>query len=110
MKGEDAPPLRWTASGLGVLHKGAEAYLIGIFKNAYLCTLHARRKMLLPRDIDLARRIQGDDMYVHYLIQLDNLIKGQGNVYELSNRACDNDLWCILARKVDSSLICLGQG
>ena len=49
-------------------------------------------------------------MYVHYLIQLDNLIKGQGNVYELSNRACDNNLWCILARKVDSSLIWLGQG
>ena len=43
-------------------------------------------------------------MYVHYLIQLDNLIKGQGNVYEPSNRACDNALWCILARKVDSSL------
>ena len=101
---------RWTASGLGALHEGAEAYLIGVFKNTYLCTLHARRKMLLPRDIDLVRRIQGDDVYVHYLIQLNNLIKGQGNVYELSNRACDNDLWYILAQKVDSSLIWLGQG
>ena len=97
MKGEDAPPLRWTALGLGVLHKGVEAYLIGIFENAYLCTLHARRKTLLPRYTDLARRIRGDDVYVHYLIQLDNLIKGQGNVYEPSNQACDNDLWCILA-------------
>ena len=82
MKGEDAQPLRWTASGLGALHKGAEAYLIGIFKNAYLCTLHTRRKTLLPRDIDLARRIREDDVYIHYLIQLDNLIKGQRNVYE----------------------------
>ena len=68
MKGEDAPPLRWTASGLGVLHEGAEAYLIGVFENAYLCTLQAHRKTLLPRDIDLARQIRGDDVYVHYLI------------------------------------------
>ena len=49
-------------------------------------------------------------MYVHYLIQLDNLIKGQGNVYELSSQSCENVLWCILAQKVDSSLIWLGQG
>ena len=68
MKGEDAPSLRWTALGLGALHEGVEAYLIGVFENAYLCTLHARRKTLLPRDIDLVRRIRGDDVYVHYLI------------------------------------------
>ena len=52
-------------------------------------------------------------MYVHYSIHLDNLMKGQGNVYEPSSRACENDLWCILAQKVDSlfsSLIWLGQG
>ena len=110
MKGDNAQPLQWTASSLGVLHEGAEAYLTGIFKNAYLCTLHARRKMLLPRDIDLVRRIRGDDMYIHCLIQLNNLMKGQGNVYEPSSRACENDLWYILARKVDSSLIWLGQG
>ena len=47
-------------------------------------------------------------MYVHYLIQLNNLMKGQGNVYELSSRECQNDLWCILAQKVDSLLIWLG--
>ena len=62
MKGDDAQPLRWTASGLGVLHEGAEAYLIDVFKNTYLCTIHAKRKMLLLKDIDLARRIQGDDV------------------------------------------------
>ena len=49
-------------------------------------------------------------MYVHYLIQLDNLIKGQGNVYEPSKLASNKDLWYILAQKVDSSLIWLGQG
>ena len=77
MKGDDAQPLRWTASSLGVLHEGAEAYLIGMFENAYLCTRHAKRKMLLPKDIDLARRIRGDDMLVHYLIQLDNLFRAR---------------------------------
>ena len=62
MNGDDAQPLRWTASHLGALHKGAEAYLIGIFENAYLCTRHMKRKTLLPKDIDLVRRIRGDDM------------------------------------------------
>ena len=57
MKSDDAQLLRWTASGLGVLHEGAEAYLIGIFKNAYLCIVHDKWKTLLPKDIDLARRI-----------------------------------------------------
>ena len=52
MKGDDAQPLRWTASSLGALHEGVEAYLIGIFENAYLCTVHAKRKTLLPSDID----------------------------------------------------------
>ena len=62
MKGDDTQSLRWTASGLGVLDEGAEAYLIGIFENTYLCTRHTKRKMLLPKDIDLARRIRGDDV------------------------------------------------
>ena len=62
MKGDDAQPLRWTVSGLGALHKGVEAYLIGIFENTYLCTRHAKRKKLLPKDIDLVRRIRGDDV------------------------------------------------
>ena len=62
MKGDDAQPLRWTASGLGALHKDVGAYLIGIFENAYLCTRHMKRKTLLPKDIDLARRIRGDDV------------------------------------------------
>ena len=62
MKGDDAQPLRWTASGLGALHKSAGAYLTGIFENVYLCTRHMKRKTLLPKDIDLARRIIGDDM------------------------------------------------
>ena len=69
-----------------------------------------KRKTLLSKDIDLARRIRGDDVQVHYLIQLDNLIKGKGNMYELSSQACENDLQCILAQKVDSLLIWLGQG
>ena len=52
MKGDDAQPLRWTASSLGALHEGAEAYLLGMFENAYLCTRHAKRKTLLPKDIE----------------------------------------------------------
>ncbi|XP_039769126.1 histone H3-like centromeric protein A isoform X2 [Ornithorhynchus anatinus] len=37
----------------------AEAFLVHLFEDSYLCSLHARRVTLFPRDIQLARRIRG---------------------------------------------------
>ncbi|XP_049984518.1 histone H3-like centromeric protein A isoform X2 [Alexandromys fortis] len=37
----------------------AEAFLVHLFEDAYLLTLHARRVTLFPKDIQLARRIRG---------------------------------------------------
>ncbi|XP_038822253.1 histone H3-like centromeric protein A isoform X2 [Salvelinus namaycush] len=39
----------------------AEAFLVLLFSDAYLCTIHAKRVTLFPRDIQLARRIRGVD-------------------------------------------------
>ncbi|XP_013922535.1 PREDICTED: histone H3-like centromeric protein A [Thamnophis sirtalis] len=39
----------------------AEAFLVHLMEDAYLCTLHAKRVTLHPRDIQLARRIRGID-------------------------------------------------
>ncbi|CAB1320960.1 unnamed protein product [Coregonus sp. 'balchen'] len=44
--------MRWQA---------AEAFLVLLFSDAYLCTIHAKRVTLFPRDIQLARRIRGVD-------------------------------------------------
>jgi histone H3/H4 len=40
--------------------EAAEAYLIGLFEDAYLCTIHARRVTLFTRDLQLARRIRSE--------------------------------------------------
>ena len=42
------------------LQEATEAYLVGLFDDANLCAIHARRVTIMPRDIQLARRIQGE--------------------------------------------------
>ncbi|XP_055521560.1 histone H3-like centromeric protein A isoform X3 [Leucoraja erinacea] len=37
----------------------AEAFLVLLMEDAYLCTLHAKRVTLFPKDIQLARKIRG---------------------------------------------------
>ncbi|XP_009078280.1 PREDICTED: histone H3-like centromeric protein A, partial [Acanthisitta chloris] len=36
-----------------------EAFLVRLMEDAYLCSLHAHRVTLHPRDIQLARRLRG---------------------------------------------------
>ena len=42
------------------LQEAAEAYLVRLFDDANLCAIHARRVTIMPKDILLARRIQGE--------------------------------------------------
>ncbi|XP_013777404.1 histone H3-like centromeric protein cnp1 [Limulus polyphemus] len=50
---------RWEATAILCLQEAAEAYLVHLFEDAYLCSIHARRVTLQPKDIHLARRIRG---------------------------------------------------
>ena len=50
---------RWQAAALVALQEAAEAHLVGIFEDANLCTIHAKRVTIMPKDIQLARRIRG---------------------------------------------------
>lgn len=34
---------RWQASALLALQEAAEAHLVGLFEDAYLCTIHTKR-------------------------------------------------------------------
>lgn len=52
--------LRFQSTAVLALHEAAEAFLIGTFEDAYLCTLHAKRVTLMPKDLQLARRIRGE--------------------------------------------------
>ena len=42
------------------LQEAAEAYLVGLFEDSNLCAIHAKRVTIMPRDIQLARRIRGE--------------------------------------------------
>ncbi|KAH0518506.1 histone H3-like centromeric protein A [Microtus ochrogaster] len=49
----------WHAHALLALQEAAEAFLVHLFEDAYLLTLHARSVTLFPKDVQLARRIRG---------------------------------------------------
>ncbi|XP_036026202.1 histone H3-like centromeric protein A [Onychomys torridus] len=51
--------LFWQAQALLALQEAAEAFLVHLFEDAYLLTLHAGRVTLFPKDVQLTRRIRG---------------------------------------------------
>ncbi|NWV34140.1 CENPA protein, partial [Grantiella picta] len=49
----------WQRMALLALQEAAEAFAVRLLEDAYLCSLHARRVTLFPRDMQLARRLRG---------------------------------------------------
>lgn len=52
--------LRFQAAALSALQEASEAYLVGLFEDTNLCAVHAKRVTIMPRDIQLSRRIRGE--------------------------------------------------
>ncbi|CAB9515935.1 Histone H3 [Seminavis robusta] len=52
--------IRFQESALLALQESAEAYMIGMFEDANLCAIHAKRVTIMPKDIQLARKIRGE--------------------------------------------------
>jgi len=52
--------LRYQGSALLALQESTEAYLVGLFEDTNLCAIHAKRVTIMPKDIQLARRIRGE--------------------------------------------------
>ena len=42
------------------LQEAAEAFLVCLFEDTNLCAIHAKRVTIMPKDIQLARRIRGE--------------------------------------------------
>jgi len=51
---------RWHLNALLALQEATEAYLVGLMEDTNLCALHAKRVTIMPRDIQLARRMRGE--------------------------------------------------
>jgi histone H3 len=54
------PDLRWQSAALLAMQEASEAYLVGLFEDTNLCAIHARRVTIMPKDMQLARRIRGE--------------------------------------------------
>ena len=52
--------VRFQQAALDALQEATEAYLVGLFEDTNMCAIHARRVTIMPKDIQLARRIRGE--------------------------------------------------
>ncbi|XP_037728259.1 histone H3.3-like, partial [Drosophila subpulchrella] len=53
-------PFQRLSSAVEALQEASEAYLVGLFEDTNLCAIHAKRVTIMPKDIQLARRIRGE--------------------------------------------------
>ena len=52
--------LRFQSTSILALQEAAEAYHVGLFEDTNLCAIHAKRVTIMPKDIQLSRRIRGE--------------------------------------------------
>ena len=52
--------LRFQSTAILALQEASEAYLVGLFEDTNLCAIHAKRVTIMPKDMQLARRIRGE--------------------------------------------------
>merc|ERR1711920_958805 len=57
--------LRFQSAALAALQEATEAYIVGVFEDTNLCAIHANRKTVMKKDMELARRIRGDNNLDH---------------------------------------------
>ena len=53
--------LRFQSSAVAALQEAAEAFLVGLFEDTNLCAIHAKRVTIMKRDMQLSRKIRGED-------------------------------------------------
>ncbi|XP_071096609.1 uncharacterized protein [Haliotis cracherodii] len=56
-------PLNWQATAIMALQEAAEAYLVYLFEDSLMCSIHAKRVTIMPKDMWLARRLRGEDRF-----------------------------------------------
>lgn len=52
--------IRYQSTAILALQEAAEAYLVRLFEDANMCCIHAKRITIMPKDLQLARRIRGE--------------------------------------------------
>ncbi len=52
--------LRFQSTAIMALQEAAETYLVSLFEDTNLCAIHAKRVTIMKKDMQLARRIRGE--------------------------------------------------
>jgi len=55
--------LQWQGIALEAIQHAAEDYIIGLMGDANLSALHAKRVTIMPKDLQIARRIRGYSLF-----------------------------------------------
>tara|TARA_Y100000389_G_scaffold201454_1_gene244221 strand:- start:202 stop:615 length:414 start_codon:yes stop_codon:yes gene_type:complete len=53
-------PMRFQSIAILAIQEASEAFLTGLFEDTNLCAIHAKRVTIMPKDMQLARRIRGN--------------------------------------------------
>ena len=53
--------LKFQTTALGALHEACEHYAVGLFEDANMLAIHAKRQTIKPRDMTLGRWLRGDE-------------------------------------------------
>eukprot|EP00804_Cyclotella_cryptica_P022323 CCRYP_015604-RA/>CCRYP_015604-RA protein AED:0.02 eAED:0.02 QI:0/-1/0/1/-1/0/1/0/139 len=57
---------RFQVTSLLAIQQSVEAFSVGLFEDANLCAIHARRVTIIPKDMQLALQIRGDSELMHH--------------------------------------------
>ena len=52
--------LRFQSTAFLAMQEAAEAFHIALFEDANLCAIHGKRVTIMPKDVQLAKRIRGE--------------------------------------------------
>ena len=55
-----ASDLRFGKNAVLALQEASEAYLVGVFEDTNLAAIHGKRVTIMPKDVQLTRRIRGE--------------------------------------------------
>ena len=58
--GTPSMEVRFQSTAIAALQEAAENFIVGLFEDVNLLAVHAKRDMVMQRDIRLALRIRGD--------------------------------------------------
>ena len=53
---------RWTSEAIGALQEASEAYTTSLFEDTNLATIASKRVTVMPKDMQLVRRIRGEQI------------------------------------------------